>query len=50
MPSLFTVSGSHHLENLAAFVDKTQETVTGEVMLKLYKGNIRGHNLSLLTL
>ncbi|HPP68473.1 MAG: argininosuccinate synthase [Clostridiales bacterium] len=27
-------------EALAAFVDKTQETVTGEVMLKLYKGNI----------
>ena len=27
-------------ESLAAFVDKTQETVTGEVKLKLYKGNI----------
>ena len=27
-------------EALAAFVDKTQETVTGEVMLKLYKGSI----------
>lgn len=27
-------------EALAAFVDKTQETVTGEVKLKLYKGNI----------
>ena len=27
-------------EALAAFVDKTQETVTGEVTLKLYKGNI----------
>ena len=25
---------------LAAFVDKTQETVTGDVKLKLYKGNI----------
>ena len=27
-------------ESLAAFVDKTQETVTGDVKLKLYKGNI----------
>jgi len=27
-------------EALAAFVDKTQETVTGEVKLKLYKGNV----------
>ena len=27
-------------EALAAFVDKTQETVTGDVKLKLYKGNI----------
>ena len=27
-------------EALTAFVDKTQETVTGEVKLKLYKGNI----------
>ncbi len=27
-------------EALAAFVDKTQETVTGKVRLKLYKGNI----------
>ena len=27
-------------EALSAFVDKTQETVTGEVKLKLYKGNI----------
>ena len=27
-------------EALAAFVDKTQETVTGTVRLKLYKGNI----------
>ena len=27
-------------EALAAFVDKTQETVTGTVKLKLYKGNI----------
>ncbi len=26
-------------ESLAAFVDKTQETVTGKVRLKLYKGN-----------
>lgn len=29
-------------EALSAFVDKTQETVTGEVKLKLYKGNIMG--------
>jgi argininosuccinate synthase len=27
-------------EALAAFVDKTQETVTGTVKLKLYKGNM----------
>lgn len=27
-------------ESLSAFVNKTQETVTGEVKLKLYKGNI----------
>jgi len=27
-------------ESLSCFVDKTQETVTGEVKLKLYKGNI----------
>ena len=27
-------------EALSAFVDKTSETVTGEVKLKLYKGNI----------
>ena len=27
-------------EALSAFVDKTQETVTGEVNVKLYKGNI----------
>ena len=27
-------------EALDAFVDKTQETVTGTVKLKLYKGNI----------
>ena len=27
-------------ESLSAFVSKTQETVTGEVKLKLYKGNI----------
>ncbi len=27
-------------ESLTAFVDKTQETVTGDVKLKLYKGNI----------
>ena len=28
------------MEALSAFVDKTQETVTGSVKLKLYKGNI----------
>ena len=27
-------------EALSAFVDKTQETVTGTVKLKLYKGNL----------
>ena len=27
-------------EALSAFVDKTQEVVTGTVTLKLYKGNI----------
>ena len=27
-------------ESLSAFVDKTQETVTGDVTLKLYKGNM----------
>ena len=27
-------------EALTAFVDKTQETVTGDVKIKLYKGNI----------
>src|SRR5690554_8236801 len=27
-------------EAIKAFVDKTQETVTGQVKLKLYKGNI----------
>ena len=27
-------------EALSAFVDSTQQTVTGEVKLKLYKGNI----------
>ncbi len=29
-------------EALSAFVDKTQETVTGDVKLKLYKGNMIG--------
>ncbi len=29
-------------EALSAFVDKTSETVTGDVRLKLYKGNIMG--------
>ncbi len=33
-------------EALSAFVDKTQETVTGEVKLKLYKGNIIGAGMS----
>lgn len=33
-------------EALSAFVDKTQETVTGEVKLKLYKGNIQNASLS----
>ncbi|MGD0566661.1 MAG: argininosuccinate synthase [Candidatus Goldiibacteriota bacterium] len=28
-------------EAISAFIDKTQETVTGSVKLKLYKGNIR---------
>ena len=27
-------------EALSAFVDKTQETVTGDVRMKIYKGNI----------
>ena len=33
-------------EALAAFVDKTQETVTGEVKLKLYKGTIMGAGMT----
>lgn len=33
-------------EALSAFVDKTQETVTGEVKLKLYKGNIINASLT----
>ncbi len=33
-------------EALSAFVDKTQETVTGEVKLKLYKGNIMGAGMT----
>lgn len=33
-------------EALSAFVDKTQETVTGDVKLKLYKGNIIKAGLS----
>ena len=32
-------------EALSAFVDKTQETCTGEVGLKLYKGNIIGNGM-----
>ena len=39
--SFMTVCGFSPLrEALAAFVDVTQETVTGTVTLKLYKGNI----------
>ena len=30
------------MDSCMAFVDKTQETVTGWVNLKLYKGSIRG--------
>lgn len=33
-------------EALSAFVEKTQETVTGEVKLKLYKGNITPASLT----
>lgn len=33
-------------EALSAFVDKTQENVTGEVSLKLYKGNIISNGIS----
>lgn len=33
-------------EALSAFVDKTQETVTGQVKLKLYKGNIINSGLT----
>jgi argininosuccinate synthase len=33
-------------ESLSAFVDKTQENVTGEVKLKLYKGNISNAGVS----
>ena len=33
-------------EALAACVDKTQDTVTGEVKLKLYKGNIMGAGMT----
>ena len=33
-------------EALSAFVDKTQENVTGEVGLKLYKGNIISNGIS----
>ena len=31
---------SSDLEAMSAFVDSTQQNVTGEVKLKLYKGNI----------
>lgn len=34
------------MEALNAFVDKTQETVTGDVKLKLYKGNIMGAGMT----
>lgn len=33
-------------ESLSAFVDETQKTVTGEVKLKLYKGNITNVSLT----
>ncbi len=33
-------------EALSAFVDKTQETVTGTVKVKLYKGNITGAGMT----
>ncbi|GGI66507.1 argininosuccinate synthase [Enterococcus alcedinis] len=33
-------------ESLSAFVDQTQQTVTGEVKLKLYKGNITNVSLT----
>lgn len=33
-------------ESLSAFVDQTQQTVTGEVKLKLYKGNISNVSLT----
>ena len=33
-------------EALSAFVDKTQETVTGTVKLKLYKGNVIGAGMT----
>ena len=33
-------------EALSAFIDKTQETVTGDVKLKLYKGNIISAGIS----
>ena len=33
-------------EALSAFVDKTQETVTGTVKVKLYKGNITGAGMA----
>lgn len=35
-----TECGSPLREALDAFVNKTQETVTGDVKLKLYKGNV----------
>ena len=34
------------MDALKAFVDKTQETVTGDVKLKLYKGNIMNASLT----
>ena len=33
-------------ESLQAFIDKTQETVTGDVKLRLYKGNIMNAGVS----
>lgn len=38
--SYISASGTPLREALSAFVDSTQETVTGDVKLKLYKGNI----------
>lgn len=34
------VFGSHQREMLQALIDKSQENVSGEVKVKLYKGNV----------